>query len=118
MVKPATAPPTEDLPPGVENITDDAKRPDPTSGHSADPDFYRDQFDLIRWRVLGAAGEVITSAVQGFATEAEAEADFDECRKDGRLIDFIEFQGKSGNGFTTTETAGDDEPKKKAAKKT
>jgi hypothetical protein len=91
-----------ELPEGVDNVTGDPVKPDPTSGHSADPDFYKDQFDLYRWRVLGGGGEVITSADQGFPTKEESLADFKEADKSGRLMRLIEFQGKSGSGFTTT----------------
>lgn len=118
MVKPAIAKTPKDgdsddtpkdigapLPEGVDNVTGDPVKPDPTSGHSADPDLYKDQHDLFRWRVLGGGGEVITSAERGFETEKEAKADFAEARKSGKLMDLIEFQGKSGSGFTTTENS-------------
>lgn len=137
MVKPATAPDRgqweskTDNPEPVEvlqqatgdpKVSEDdlgAVKPSPFSGHSDDPDFYIDQNSKWRWRILGAAGEVVTSATEGFDSEEEAEADFKEQRKNGRLMDFIEFQGKSGRGFTTTETVGStDKPAKKAAKKT
>lgn len=96
---------------GKEELGD--KKPSPLSGHSDDPDFYVDQHGLVRWRVLGGGGEVITSADQGFESEAEAKKDFEDAKKTGRLINLMEFQGKSASGFTTTENIHQDDDQKK-----